>query len=92
MTIELLDGRRVAVRPLAPPAAGEPAADREVRLRLAELARARGGAARERAGRRLVRAAIARELPAETPRSLAGLCHRGHPALVARALAREERR
>jgi hypothetical protein len=88
MTIELLDGRRVEIRPLPAPEF-ESGEDQHLRRLLRELT-VRGAKlawlGRRRLGRELVHGAVMRALPAETPRSLEGLCHTGHVTQVAAGL------
>jgi len=88
MTIELLNGLKVAVHPLG---AGGPLSAEELALKRALTELTLRGAAlppleRRRLGRRLVHGAVMRALPAETPASLEGLCHLGHVEPVAAAL------
>jgi len=89
MTITLLDGRAVAIRPLAAPEfeSGEEHYLRELLRALASEGPYLNWLGWRRLGRRLVHGAVMRALPAETPRSLEGLCHAGHVSEVARGLS-----
>lgn len=89
MTITLDDGRAVAIRPLPAPEfeSGEEHYLRELLRALVVEGPQLNWLAWRRLGRRLVHAAVMRALPAETPRSLEGLCHLGHVGEVARGLA-----
>lgn len=89
MTITLLDGRAVAIRPLAAPEfeSGEEHYLRELLRALASEGPYLNWLGWRRLGRRLVHGAVMRALPAETPRSLEGLCHIGHVSEVAQGLS-----